>query len=183
VNRSYGGRSYYGGRGYVGGGFRYRAPYRSGFAYLGPSYRYGGPRFYHAYRGYYRGGVYLGLTAPYLYGYDPAYVYAPAPGYDVQYNYEDPNAVYDDQQYDPNQNGCEGYYDDQGRWVGDPNCQAQPQQYQQQYQQQPPPNGQYPPAQGYDPNQQPGYPNQQPYPQPRNQYPQRYPPNYNPNQQ
>jgi len=121
-----GGSHYYGRQGYVsphvyGGG----RPGYYGRGYVVPRY-YVRP----GYRGYYRGGVYLGFGAPYGYAYGPGYYYDPgyAYGYDPGYSYGQAPAP---------QSCAEGSYDQNGNWVPDPNCSDQqqydpnqPQQYQ-----------------------------------------------------
>jgi hypothetical protein len=176
--RSFGGHSFVAPR-----GGEPRHEYSRGRSY------YVAPRIYSrpVYRGYYRGGVYLGFGPSYGYAYDPGYAYAPAPGYSY-----DPNYSYNS---GPVTQGCEGSYDQSGNWIPNPNCATGQGQYPPPQQNYDPNQQQYPQSQpGYDPNQpqypqtQQGYdPNQPRYPQPQQNYDpnQQYPPrqqNYVPNQ-
>jgi hypothetical protein len=119
------------------------------------------------YRGYYRGGVYLGLGSPYAYGYDPGYVYPPA---------------YSVAPYGPApapQTCTDGSYDQYGNWVPSPNCYSGQQLYPPAQQNYDPNQQPYPqPQQNYDPNQQDQQPPQQNY-YPNQQQPYQQPQRYN----
>ncbi len=131
------GRSYSGGSHYNG-----RQSYVSPRAYSGgrPGYYsrgYVAPRYYArpGYRGYYRGGVYLGFGAPYGYAYgpgyyyDPGYAYGPSYGYDPGYSYGQAPSPQPYGQAPSPQPCAEGSYDQNGNWVANPNCYPNQQQY------------------------------------------------------
>lgn len=108
-------RAYGGGRGYSG-----RGPSYYGRGYVVPRY-YVRP----GYRGYSRGGFYLGFGAPYGYAYgpgyyDPGYSYSPGYGYDPGYSYGQVPAP---------ESCAEGSYDQNGNWVANPDCYPSQQQY------------------------------------------------------